>query len=138
VCSSDLSVLTALLQELRTRPAKFKSGPFLESVYRAWDYARHLNAGPKGPPLNVRVDQIYSVLTVAPGSAKEYSKQEFGRDLYSLEKSGDRLTKRGARIHFSRSTGTKAGRGVITVVGEDGRRIQYSSISFIEGDSHDA
>jgi hypothetical protein len=47
-----------------------------------------------------------------------------------LEQSGERVTKKGARLHFGRSTGTKTTGGAITVVGEDGRRVDYSSISF--------
>ena len=40
------------------------------------------------------------------------------------------MTRKGARVHFGRSTGTKSPSGMITVVGEDGRRVDYSSIGF--------
>jgi hypothetical protein len=124
------SSLVAHLKAVQARPPKFKAAQFLESLYIAWDYARHLRAVGRPPAIDVRVAHIYAALTIAPGSSKEYSKPEFGRDLYLLEQSGERLTRKGARVHFGRSTGTKTAGGAITVVGEDGRRVDYSSISF--------
>ncbi|MDP2182016.1 MAG: hypothetical protein Q8K99_05525 [Actinomycetota bacterium] len=126
------SVLISHLADVQGRPPRFKPTVFLESLYMAWDYARHLARGMHEPARDMRVDRVYAALTIAPGSAKEYSKQEFGRDLYLLERAGVRETKKGARLSFSRSTGTKAGAGVISVVGEDGRQVLYSSISFVE------
>ncbi len=126
------SVLAAHLKDVQRRPPRFKAPAFIESLYSAWDYARHLEASSHGLARGVRVDKVYAALTVAPGAAKEYSKQEFGRDLYLLESSETETTKKGARIHFSRATGTKGGAGIISVVGEDGRPVLYSSIEFAE------
>lgn len=126
------AVLVSHLLEAQKRPPKFKASAFLESLYIAWDYARHLDGGKHGLANGVRVDRVYAALTVAPGSAKEYTKQEFGRDLYLLEVSDVRTTKKGARVHFSRATGTKTAAGVVSVVGEDGRQVLYSSIEFTE------
>ncbi len=124
------SALVAHLKAVQARPPKFKAAQFLEALYVAWDHARHLRAAGRVPGTDVRVANVYAALTIAPGSAKEYSKPEFGRDLYLLEQSGERVTRKGARVHFGRSTGTKAAGGAITVVAEDGRRVDYSSISF--------
>ena len=126
------TVLVSHLRDVQNRPPRFKAAAFLEALYIAWDYARHLNAGAHGLPKGVRVDRVYAALTIAPGSAKEYTKQEFGRDLYLLESSDVRITKKGARIHFSRATGTKTASGIVSVVGEDGRQVLYSSIEFSE------
>ena len=126
------SVLIAHLADVQGKPPRFKPAAFLESLYTAWDYARHHARGAHEPARDMRVDRVYAALTIAPGSSKEYSKQEFGRDLYLLERTGVRQTRKGARLSFSRSTGTKAGVGVISVVGEDGRQVLYSSISFHE------
>jgi hypothetical protein len=123
------TVLAAHLWAQQSRKTKFNPAPFLEALYTAWEYARHVGTKGKGPDTDVSVDRVHSVLVVAPGSAKEYSRQEFGRDLFLLESSGERRTKRGAEIHFSRATGTKTGKA-ITVVREDGKRVLYSSISF--------
>lgn len=126
------SILAAHLKDVQRRPPRFKAPAFIESLYSAWDYARHLDVSGHGLASGVRVDRVYAALTVAPGASKEYSKQEFGRDLYLLESSEVETTKKGARIHFSRATGTKGGAGVISVVGEDGRPVLYSSIEFAE------
>lgn len=124
------SSLVAHLKAVQARPPKFKAAQFLESLYVAWDHARHLRAAGRQPGTDVRVDYLHAALTIAPGSSKEYSKPEFGRDLYLLEQSGERVTRKGAHVYFGRSSGTKIASGVITVVGEDGRRVDYSSISF--------
>lgn len=124
------SSLVAHLKAVQARPPRFKAAQFLESLYIAWDHARHLRASGRQPGTDVRVGDMYAALTIAPGSSKEYSKPEFGRDLYLLEQSGERVTRKGARVHFGRSTGTKSSTGMITVVGEDGRRVDYSSIGF--------
>jgi hypothetical protein len=124
------SSLVAHLKAVQARPPRFKPAQFLESLYVAWDHARHLRSSGQLPGMDVRVAHVYAALTIAPGSAKEYSRPEFGRDLYLLEQSGERSTRKGARVHFGRSTGTKSSSGLITVVGEDGRRVDYSSIGF--------
>jgi len=124
------SSLVAHLKAVQARPPRFKAAQFLESLYIAWDHARHLRAGGRQPGTDVRVGDMYTALTIAPGSSREYSKPEFGRDLYLLEQSGERMTRKGARVHFGRSTGTKSTSGMITVVGEDGRRVDYTSIGF--------
>ncbi|MDZ4654801.1 MAG: hypothetical protein U1F44_02855 [Coriobacteriia bacterium] len=127
------AVLVAHLRAVQQRPARFKAAVFIESLHTAWEYARHYSGDKAhGLPGQVRVDRIYAALTIAPGSSKEYTKQEFGRDLYLLEDSGVTTTKKGSQLKFSRSTGTKASTGVITVVGEDGRQVLYSTLEFTE------
>jgi hypothetical protein len=123
------STLVGHLAAIQRKPPATRPEQFLEALYRAWDYARHRDAGSRLPAQDVRVDELWAVLTVAPGADREYSKQELGRDLYLLERSGVRETRSGARVHFSRSTGTKV-RGAITVVGEDGLPVIYSSVGF--------
>jgi hypothetical protein len=128
------AVLAAYLRAQQTRTVRFRPAPFLEALYSAWNYARHADPRAKESLRDVPVARIHAVLTVAPGAAKEYSLQEFGRDLLLLERGSERLTKKGAEIHFSRSTGSKGGRG-IRVVREDGTPVVYSSIRFTEAGS---
>lgn len=124
------SHLVAHLKVVQARPLGFKPAQFLEALYVAWDHARHLRASGHQPATDVRVANVYAALTIAPRSRKDYPKPAFGRDLYMLEQSGERLTRKGARLHFGRSTGTKSTSGAITIVGEDGRRVEYTSIGF--------
>jgi hypothetical protein len=70
------------------------------------------------------------VLTLLPGQGREYTKQEFARDLYLLDQSGVPLTSRGGhRLRWSASTGTK-GAGVLTTVARGGQQQRYWGISF--------
>jgi hypothetical protein len=123
------SALAAHLAALQAKPATVKPERFLEALYGAWEYARHRDAAGRSPAIDVRVNDLWAVLTVAPGSEKEYTKQDFGRDLYLLERSEIRETRLGARVHFSRSTGTKEA-GAIVISGERGNRVVYSSVEF--------
>jgi hypothetical protein len=127
------SVLAAHLEALQAKPATVKPEPFLEALHTAWEYARHHSAAGRKPANDVRVNDLWAVLTVAPGSKKEYTKQDFGRDLYMLELSGARETKSGDRVYFSRSTGTKEA-GAIVISGQGGDRIVYSSVGFTRPD----
>jgi hypothetical protein len=127
------SVLVAHLAALQAKPATARPEPFLEALHTAWEYARHRGAAGRTPATDVRVNDLWAVLTVAPGSKKEYTKQAFGRDLYMLESSGVRETKSGMRVHFSRSTGTKEA-GAIVISGQGGDRIIYSSVGFTRQD----
>jgi hypothetical protein len=128
------SVLVAHLAALQAKPVTAKPEPFLEALHTAWEYARHRGATGRHPAIDVRVNDLWSVLTVSPGSKKEYTKQDFGRDLYMLELSGARETKSGTRVHFSRSTGTKEA-GAIVISGQSGDRIVYSSVGFTRRDA---
>lgn len=130
------SVLAAHLLSQQTKSIRFRPGAFLEAVYAAWDYARHAGARGRLPALDVPVDRVYAVLTVAPGAAKEYSRQEFGRDLLLLIDSAEQRTKKGAAIHISAATGSKSKKGVITVVKKDGTPVLFSSVSFTGVASH--
>jgi hypothetical protein len=128
------SVLVAHLTVLQAKPATGKPERFLEALHTAWEYARHRVAAGRPPATDVRVNDLWAVLTVAPGSKQEYTKQDFGRDLYMLELSDARETKSGSRVHFSRSTGTKE-TGAIVISGQGGDRIVYSSVGFTRQDA---
>lgn len=124
------TAVVSRLSLLQRKPVRGKPALFLEALYRAWQYARHRDSQGKLLPSDVRVNELYDVFTVAPGSGAEYSRQEFGRDLYLLERSDVRVTRNGQRLRFSRSTGAKDRAASIVVVGEDGQQITYSSVSF--------
>jgi len=72
---------------------------------------------------------IYELFTMLPGQSRDYSKQEFARDIYLLDSSNVTATKSGAEIRFAASTGTKAGR-VISIIDERGEERKYYAVSF--------
>ncbi len=120
-------VLDALAAKQR-RPARFKAEPFLDSVRSAYELV--IARDGKKEDAVVRVTDIWSVLTLLPGQSRDYTKQEFARDLYQLDRSGVTQTAKSARpLRWAASTGTK-GAGVLTTVAESGQRQKYWGIAF--------
>jgi hypothetical protein len=127
------SVLVQHLQELQNKPVRFRSEAFLESLYDAYSTAvktrgkeRH-NSGAIVP-----FTEIYNLFTLLPGQAKEYSRQEFGRDLYLLDQSGVTTVRNGAVVSFHAARGNEAASKVIPVVTRDGRAKTYYGLSFTQ------
>jgi hypothetical protein len=122
------SVLVSLLAAAQERAPRFKPESFLDSLRGAYELAV---AGPdKSPDAVVRLVDVWSVLTLLPGQSREYSKQEFARDLYLLDQSGVTSTPRSHRtLRWSASTGTKS-TGVLTTVARSGQQQRYWGVSF--------
>ena len=125
------SVLAAHLKEVQQRPLRFRPDRFLESLYEAYQL---LNPPQKDKLVHVgktiRLLRVYEVLTLLPGEANDYTKAEFARDLYLLDRSGVTKTRKGAVVDFPASTGTKTPTATITVITESGRQKTYYGISF--------
>ncbi|GAC1361425.1 MAG: hypothetical protein NVSMB32_00340 [Actinomycetota bacterium] len=121
------SLVIRLLQAAQAKGPSFKPEPFLESLATAFDHVV-AKEGKKRDGVARLVD-VWAVLTLLPGQAKEYTKQEFARDLYLLDQSGKAQVKDGRRFHFLASTGTK-GAGVLTTVARNGQPQRYWGISF--------
>lgn len=123
------SVLVDRLAAAQNRPPRSRPGPFLESLVAA--YQLLLTQGDKAPGAVLRLVDVWSVLTLLPGQAREYTRPEFARDLYLLDLDGTARTKAGAGLRFHASTGTK-GAGILTTVARDGRPQVYWGVSFAE------
>jgi hypothetical protein len=122
------SVLVDLLAAAQTRPPRFKPEPFLDSLRSAYDLVVARDG--KKPDAVVRLGDVWAVLTMLPGQAREYTKQEFARDLYLLDQSGVTSTPKDPRqLRWSASTGTK-GTGVLTTVARSGQQQRYWGVSF--------
>lgn len=124
------SALAARLFQLQSKPARFKPADFLGLLHRAY---RHCAAPGESPVLMLA--EIYDVLTLMPGAAKEYTKDDFARDLYMLDSSGVTALENGTRFRFSASTGTRNAAAVFVCIAEDGSEKRYYGISFDKGDS---
>ncbi len=128
------SKIVADLEKLQKSPARFRPQPFLESLYEAYlalsqtDTADRLKLGGVGQV--VRLDRIYNLFTGLPGSRREYSLLDFARDLYTLQESGVREVRPGARVSFPASTGTRSARGAISFVGPSGEPVLFYGIQF--------
>ena len=123
------SVLVGRLKALQARPPRFKAGAFIESLAAAYDLAL---AG-KGlrPASTAKLLDVYSVLTLMPGAGREYSKQEFARDVYLLDQAGVVTTKGGRTLSLPASALTR-GSGVLSTVTRSGQAKVYVGISFDE------
>lgn len=121
------SVFVRTLKALQTKPPRFKADAFLESVALAYDFVVARGGGRDASV--VKLVDLYAVLTVMPGAAREYSKQEFARDLYLLDMSGVTTTRSGRSMTFAASALTRGG-GVLTTVTRTGQEKVYAGVQF--------
>jgi hypothetical protein len=121
------SVVVRKLQALRDRPVRFHAEQFLESLFRAYELL--VARAKRDAGTDIRLIDVHDVLTLLPGQSREYSREEFARDLYLLEESGVDRTRDGLRVGFPAATGTK-GRGSLATVSRDGRVRSYYAVSF--------
>ena len=131
------SHLARLLLENQGKRSRHSSDRFLESLHTAYselmrdESSRCLMPG-DGPV--VPLARIYRLLTLLPGAGRDYGRTEFARDLYVLDSSGPKCTRKGAAVSFPSSTGTRQpGSGLFTFVAPDGQEIRYYGIKFTEG-----
>lgn len=123
------SYLLDHLRAVQNRPGRTNPGPFLESLYRAYELSL---ARKKGKSRVTSLTDLYKILTLLPTVKREYSQQEFARDLYLLEESGTTETGSGASIRFHAATGTKGAGQVLRVVDRGGRERLYYAVEFVE------
>lgn len=121
------SVLVARLARSQQRPPRFKAEAFLEAVASGYDLVTAREQRDSGSV--VRLDAVWSVLTVLPGARSDYGKPEFARDLYQLDQSSATTTRNGRRVRFAASTGTR-GAGVLTTVARGGQQQLYWGVAF--------
>ena len=128
------SFLVGHLKELQNKPVRFRPDAFLESLWTAYDTAvkmrrsKDMTSGAVIPLV-----EIYDLLTLLPGQSKEYSLQEFARDIYLLDKSGVNRTKKGQTVSWPASSGTRSTGRTITVITQKGRDQKYYGIAFADG-----
>jgi hypothetical protein len=125
------SILLEHLQEMQKRPPRFKPDAFLEALLNA--YAALVAKRGKdalGRGIAERLTDIYGLLTLLPGQTREYSRQEFARDIYLLDRSGVTVTRDSQVVSFPASSGTRSSSAVIRVVTESGEEKTYYGIAF--------
>jgi len=131
------SVLVRTLKALQQRPPRFKAAAFLETLAAAYDFVVAATGGRSGGvsgggvASTVKLSDVHNVLTLMPGAAREYTKQEFARDLYLLDQSGLVTTRDGRTLSLPASALTRSG-GVLTTVTRSGQSKVYAGITFAE------
>ncbi|MCY4437238.1 MAG: hypothetical protein OXE05_07905 [Chloroflexi bacterium] len=133
------SHLAEMLVKNSKKPPRFRADAFLESLHKTYALVsgeqspKQLMPSRSGPA--VPLAKIYEALTLLPGVSLHYmDKTDFARGIYVLETQGPFRTKKGARVSFPASTGTKSGRSTFQFVGPEGQVIRYYAIQFIGGD----
>lgn len=124
------SVVVEQLRRAQQAGPRFRPEPFLTSLAAAYDLV--VARQKKAPGAVVRLWDVYGVLTLLPGQARDYTKPEFARDLYLLDQS--RVTTIGTpqrRLRWAASTGTRQS-GVLTTVARSGQQQRYWGIAFEE------
>ncbi|MGO9962077.1 MAG: hypothetical protein ACLPUG_01450 [Acidimicrobiales bacterium] len=123
------SVVAAALGRLQQREPKFKPEAFIESLAAAYDLVVASKSMRPGAP--VKLVDVHSVLTIMPGTAREYTRPEFARDVYLLDQSHIVVTKKGRRIGLPASALTRSA-GVLRTVTRNGQAKDYAGICFEE------
>lgn len=122
------SVVVAQLERAQTAGPRFKPEPFLASLLAAYDLV--VARQDKSAGAIVRLLDVYAVLTLLPGQARDYSKPEFTRDLYLLDQAGvTTVGSTGRRLRWAASSGTRLS-GVLTTVARSGQQQRYWGIAF--------
>jgi hypothetical protein len=119
------SHVATMLRAAQAKPQQGNLAPVLHAIEQAY---LHLTKGELGHPVLLR--QIHEVLTLLPGSAKEYSLEDLVMDLYRLDLSGPHVTRANNRFDLPASTSTRGGRG-IRFATRDGEEKLYSTIRFL-------
>ena len=145
------SVLVAHLKDLQRRPPRFRPEIFLGSIFRAYTYAvaglaqdgraregrarerRAQEQLASSPVIPLRT--IYDLLTLLPGSGRDYSLAEFARDIYLLDGSGVTATRDGWVVGFPASTATRSPGATIRVITQSGEEKKYYGVSFSRSES---
>ena len=125
-----------LLKNQRKRSG-FSPARFLESLYAVYSVITRESKS-DGDMLggSDRIELlalIYGAMTSLPGISREYGRNDFARDIYAIETEGPRVTRRGYRVDFPASTGTRQRRAdVFEFIAPDGQRITYYGVRFSE------
>ena len=128
------SFLARHLKELQNKPVRFKSQDFLECLFKA--YSKMLSQQKGEALVNgklVKLLDIYQLLTLLPGQSREYTKEEFARDIYLLDKSGISKTNNGFALSLipPATAGKTLGKS-LKVITEEGQEKSYYGISFTQ------
>jgi hypothetical protein len=124
-------MLAARLKKEQGNEPKTKSEQFMEALFNAYRVVR--DSDYQGAAVSVPLKRIYEILTLRPGSSKEYSLLDFTREIYFLDRSGITETKKGFRLSLTASTASREKQGdLLKFVTRDGHEKLYAGIKFTQ------
>jgi len=122
-------VLAARLKKEQGNEPKTKPEQFVESLFGAYRVIR--DGEYQGAAVSIPLKRLYDILTLRPGSSKEYSLLDFTREIYFLDRSGVTETKKGFRLTLTASTASRERQGdLLKFVTRDGHEKLYAGIKF--------
>jgi len=119
------SHVAMILRAAQAKPQQGNLAAVLSAIEQAY---LHLTKGELGHPVSLQ--RIYAVLTLLPGSAREYSLDDLVMDVYRLDLSGPHVTRANNRFDLPASTSTRGGRG-LRFATREGEEKLYSTIRFL-------
>jgi hypothetical protein len=125
------SAVVSVLRKLAEREPKSNPRAFIEALATAYDHVCAVKGARSGAP--VKLIDVYAVLTIMPGAARDYTKPEFARDVYLLDQSGIVETKKGRTMSLPASAMTRSPGAVLRTVTRSGQAKDYAGISFEGG-----
>lgn len=122
--------LARLLKDVQNRPSRFPASRFLASLFKVYKAlgSRNLKKGEEWAGKSMFLKDIYEMMSAAPGS--DYTEQEFVRDIYLLDASGEDLEVRGHLAVLEASSGTRDEKKTMSIITRDGQRRLYCTIRF--------
>lgn len=106
-------MLAAALKKLQAREAKARPERFIETLFTAYELLRAKEGLESW--IDQPLSQVYDILTLLPGSEKEYTLLDFTRDVYFLDASGITETKKGYELSLPASTASRERKALNTV-----------------------
>lgn len=117
--------LVAHLLALRDREPALRTQQFLDTLHSAYAIL-----APE-PGVMVSLVEVHRLLTLLPGTARDYGVQDFARDVYLLDRSGHTTTRAGARLRLSAgASSARNRRNLLLVVTRDGAEKSYYGVEF--------
>ncbi len=129
------SELVKLLAARQKRPQRANTQKFLETLFDAYlvlapQVSRDWSSSSPGLGPVIQFFKIYELLTLLPGSERDYTREEFARDIHLLDQQPDLRTKDGRRFALPASTGSKAVGKRLTVIDPQGTERIYVGVRF--------
>lgn len=124
-------VLAQRLKKEQGNEPKTKPEQFLETLFQAYRIVRDSEYDKAA--VAVPLKRVYDILTLRPGSARDYTLLDFTREIYFLDRSGVTQTRKGARLTLTASTASRERQGsLLKFVTRDGHEKLYAGIKFTE------
>ncbi len=121
--------LAALLKKAQSKEPKTRPDRFIETLFEA--YALVLARRKIDAYINIPIMQIYDILTLLPGTDKEYTLLDFLREIYLLGTSGVTTTKKGFHVSFPASTsGRERSSKTYKFITRDGYEQPFAAVKF--------